>query len=418
MQQSGEVKQRDRSIDLARSLALIFMVTVHVLIFLGFYEESQGGKMACALVSLVGAPTFMFLMGMCFTLSSKTSMKVAVVRGGHIFALGYLLNILRGTFPVDLATRVGVLDPGQSLWRLSVEVDVLQCAGICLVIMAVVRKYAPWRPAWALLAIGSVAGIYIPMETSAMHSVGAYCSALFCGATEDVYFPVLPWIAFPLAGMVYGAMQREAVDKRLFEIRAVFVGLGLVLVVIFIGADDAIAGASDTFHLWSEGFFLDGKLTPGLAFTFLGVQLLWLPICGFIARTVGITRATQRLYLWSENVTLFYFIQWIVVGWLCVFVLDLPDWALITMIAFVLFLTDASVNVINRSRARYRGRGSASTEHQGQTSGNKLQPEIVYGVKMAASGRLQRLRSRADDRHEIFFRRLRAFRSWLFRPLR
>jgi hypothetical protein len=353
--QAGELVQagqRDRSLDLARGLALVLMVTVHVLAVWGFRAEHDAGGMIAALVSPISAPTFLFLMGLCFAMSSRTSPLVAMLRGCQLFALGYLLNVFRGTLPVYLGVQVGLIEIDSprlsSPWSLFIEVDILQCVGLCLVAMAIVRKCLPWSWVWALLAAASIAGIFIPPEPSADHSIWTYCQALAWGATRCVYFPLLPWIAFPLAGMAYGMMRKKAVNRRPFQIWAAFVGMGMVLAGVAI----TLSSEDGTFRRFGAASFLHGKLTPGIMIAFVGVQFFWLPVCGFIARTAGITPAVRKLYRWSEHVTLFYLIQWIIIGWFCVLLPQMPAWGVIPMIMLVLFLTDATITRLNRSCVR------------------------------------------------------------------
>ncbi len=345
------VRQRDRSIDLARGISLAFMVAVHVITIWGFRDESQGGSMVCALISPIGAPTFLFLMGFCFALSSKTAPMPVVFRGCVLFVLSYVLNFFRGTLPVYLGLLSGWIETGNqdfhSPWIYFIEVDVLQCVGLCLVIMALVRKFLPWPWVWVFLAGAAVAGTFIPAEVPATESFQAYCLALIVGATKYIYFPVLPWIAFPLVGMACGSMRKSSPDKRKFDARTALVGLCLVVVGMLLVFQDA----REAFRQWNLGMFLQGKLSLGVAFTFIGMQLPWLPVCGFISRTVDITPAARRLYRWSENVTVFYFAQWVIIGWLCVLFSGMAAWGILPMIVLVLFLTDASITQMEKLRA-------------------------------------------------------------------
>ena len=348
------MRRRDRSIDFARGTAVVLMVTVHVLAVWGFRTEYDAGGMLAALVSPVVAPTFLFLMGLCFALSSRTSPTRAMLRGCQLFALGYLLNLFRGTLPMYLAAQAGLVQIDNVLFPspvyLFIEADILQCIGLCLVAMAIVRRCLPWPWVWALLAAASIAGIFIPPEPSATQSMWTYCLALLWGAPRYVYFPLLPWIAFPLAGMAYGMMRKGAAGERAFRTRAASAGVGMVL----IGAAIAICSEEGTFRQFSVGSFLHGKLTPGIVVAFVGVQFFWLPMCGFIAWVADITPAVRKLYRWSENVTVFYVMQWIIIGWLCVVFPRMPAWGIIPMIALVLFLTNATITRVGKFRARNR----------------------------------------------------------------
>jgi len=333
-------RQRDRSIDLARGVALVLMVMVHVIYIWDLPTVSADGSLIYAMVSPIGAPTFLFLMGINFALSSKTHAWPSIYRGCQLIALGYFLNFLRGTIPVFLGDWTGLITINHvtwlTPWHYLIEVDILQCVGLSLIVLAIIRKYCPWPKVWALLAALSILGILIPSEAAATNSFGSYFASLFRGARNYIYFPLLPWITFPLAGMAYGAMKKKAAEKGRFEFRGALAGLALIIA----GSVMVLTGTGEGFGNLKAGFFLDGKLTPGMAVTFIGIQLLWLPLCGFISRTIDITPFAHRIYFWSENVTTFYFIQWIVIGWLSILTGEIATWLLGPMIVVVLLSTD------------------------------------------------------------------------------
>jgi hypothetical protein len=226
--------------------------------------------------------------------------------------------------------------------------------------MAIVRKCFPWPWVWAFLAALAIAGISIPPGASATSSAWTYCQALLVGASEYVYFPNLPWIAFPLAGMAYGALRKRARDQGQFDARAALVGAAMVS----IGAASMFSSAPEVFRQLNGGLLLDGKLPTGIAIAFVGVQLLWLPFCGFVARTVDVTPAAQRLYRWSENVTVFYVVQWIIIGWLCVLFPQMSLWGTLPVIALVLFFTDATITQIEK----VPGYGGIRVDRPGRSS--------------------------------------------------
>jgi uncharacterized membrane protein len=101
-------KQNNRllSIDLARGLAVFFMIAVHTLEVFANQEvkNSVFGQIISFLGGPPAAPVFMTLMGFSFIYSSKSALKPKLLRGFKIFLSGYVLNIFRGVIPFILAT--------------------------------------------------------------------------------------------------------------------------------------------------------------------------------------------------------------------------------------------------------------------------------------------------------------------------
>ena len=46
-----------------------------------------------------------------------------------------------------------------------------------------------------------------------------------------------------------------------------------------------------------------------------GFVVVWLFLCEFAVRKIPSNGVSQILYFWSKNVTVIYFIQWIIIGW-------------------------------------------------------------------------------------------------------
>src|SRR3954468_24072307 len=94
-------RERVRGFDLARGLAVLFMIGVHVLWHWGSAETwtTPAGTAISLLGGPPAAPTFMFLMGASLAFSSRTTFSSLAVRGLWLVFLGYLLNVMRGVIP-------------------------------------------------------------------------------------------------------------------------------------------------------------------------------------------------------------------------------------------------------------------------------------------------------------------------------
>src|SRR4029079_17663117 len=88
--------ERVRGFDLARGLAIVFMIGVHVLWHWGAPDTwtTPIGTVISLLGRPTAAPVFMFLMGASLAFSSRSSFSSLAVRGLWLVWLGYLLNFL------------------------------------------------------------------------------------------------------------------------------------------------------------------------------------------------------------------------------------------------------------------------------------------------------------------------------------
>lgn len=306
-----DARDRVRGFDLARGLAVVFMIGVHVLWHWGAPDTwtSPIGQVISFLGGPPAAPVFMFLMGASLAFSSRSSFGSLVVRGLWLVWLGYLLNVLRGALPAYLGLSAGVVTPEQiapfTLPWLLTTVDVHHMAGLSLVFLALLGLLT--RPGWAWVAAGAavvLAGPFIRgLEFGTPLLDGPLTPIL--GGAPNVYYAVVPWIAFPLVGAVFGAVVARSADRaRVFRWGAL---LGSVLCAAGVGLFIASPPAFDVDTYW--------RMPPSFFIAILGLVFVWLWACDLIVRHVRANRVFAFLYGWSANVIAIYFTHWLVVGW-------------------------------------------------------------------------------------------------------
>jgi uncharacterized membrane protein len=304
-------RDRVRGFDLARGLAVVFMIGVHVLWHWGAPETwtSPIGQVISFLGGPTAAPVFMFLMGASLAFSSRSSFGSLVVRGLWLVWLGYLLNVLRGVLPAYLGLSAGVVTPEQiapfTLPWLLTTVDVHHMAGLSLVFIALLGLLA--RPGWAWLVAGAavvLAGPFIRgLEFGTPLLDGPLTPIL--GGAPNVYYAVVPWIAYPLVGAVFGTVVARSADRpRVFRWGAL---LGVALCAAGVGLFVVSPPAFDVDTYW--------RMPPSFFVAIVGLVLVWLWACDLIVRHVRANRAFDFLYGWSANVIAIYFTHWLVVGW-------------------------------------------------------------------------------------------------------
>ncbi|WP_435262560.1 heparan-alpha-glucosaminide N-acetyltransferase domain-containing protein [Tenacibaculum sp. nBUS_03] len=307
-------KKRIDTIDLVRGVSVLLMIPVHVMIVYSTMDTWNNTLLGEIIqVAERGTPMFLVVMGLSFVFSGKLSMLEIGFRGIKILALGYLLNITRfiipmvmfGGFPDDFVKANG-LTPGdpQNYVFYTLLGDILQLAGISLIIMGIIIKIIKNKYAALILAV-------LIMLTSRAVSgfrfdiVGIdYLCDLLWAKSYNVYFPVFPWMSFILIGLFFGMWYKE----QNYNIRFMFgkmlpFGLGMLLF-----------GGALCYMNYDYHFGDYYHLGPGGTIVLMGVNLLLIWLGNIVVKYINPTLFSVISYA-SKNVTSFYFIQWVVIYW-------------------------------------------------------------------------------------------------------
>ena len=304
-------RERVRAFDLAAGLAVLFMILVHVLWHWGAPETwtTPIGEAISFAAGPTAAPVFMFLMGASLGAAPRSSFRSLAARGLWLVFLGYVLNFLRGVIPASLGLATGVITADQvapyTAWWLATTVDLHHVVGISLIVIAALG--IRWRPGWAWLGLAAVLVLVAPWVRTVAFGTPLLDAPLtpFLGSAPNVYYAVVPWLAYPLAGAVFGAIVARAPDRT-----AVFRSAGRLGVVLL-----AIGGALilvqrpgfDVYTYWHQ--------PASFAVAIFGVVLAWLALCDEVTRRRRIDERLGIVYGWSNRVIAMYFTHWIIVGW-------------------------------------------------------------------------------------------------------
>lgn len=308
---------RQFELDIARGLAVIFMIFIHVMIVFAnesVYETTYGQAID-VLGGVPAAPVFMFLLGVGVIYSRKTDAKTCVKRGGLLILGGYILNVLRTVLPaviLALQDRTTSEFPfWQSIYYGLFNVDILQFAGIAFLFFAVV-KYLK-LDVKIIIFIGLIfilLNTFVPHENAVTASViTSPVTSLFVGGNEGLsYFPFLSWIVYPLSGYVFGYYLVQTQSKKHFYTRIGIVS-GVIFFVYCIGA---------FFFTWPTGYESEAGyyFHNGLLNVVYGAFVLfWLSALYFIS---PIIKGAMREFLikTSQYVSNIYFIHWVMIGFI------------------------------------------------------------------------------------------------------
>jgi uncharacterized membrane protein len=186
---------RFSSIDLLRTVSIVIMVVVH------FCENLAG---LTPKIAGIGAPMFMFLSGLSYRLwlngratqqlSRETITKITIRRGLFLIGLGFLFNILvwmpEDVFNWDVLTLIGTGMICLGLARHAPPPLIWLTCGMLFLLSPLVRNLADWDAYW-------VDGYFDPDMT---------LPDLVQGFLAVGYFPIFPWLLFPLLGYSIGVI--------------------------------------------------------------------------------------------------------------------------------------------------------------------------------------------------------------------
>ncbi|MCE9631910.1 MAG: DUF1624 domain-containing protein [Planctomycetia bacterium] len=222
---------RQPSIDILRAVAIVLMVIVHFAENLSGTYGSDGGTFLGAyrywwLPTGFAAPLFTFLSGVSYRLwadarerrgrDDEATSKATVRRGLFLILLGLAFNVLvwlpEDIFNWDILTLIGtsliVLD---LVRRLPSVVPLLAC-GVILALAPVLRLIAGYADFWS--------NGYFDYELTLGDVVLGYLAT--------GYFPLFPWILFPLTGFLAAPLIFTAADGSR-RTRPALIGAALVL---------------------------------------------------------------------------------------------------------------------------------------------------------------------------------------------
>ena len=317
-------RERVRAFDLAAGLSVFFMILIHVLWHWG-RPETWTTPIGTAISYLGGptaAPVFVFLMGASLGAARQARTDTLIARGLWLVFLGYVLNFVRGVIPGTLGMDFGVVSQEQILpftpWWLATMVDLHHVVGLSLITIALLRTRVQPSAAW--LALAGVIVLAAPWLRTVQFGTPLLDAPLtpILSSAPNVFYALVPWVAYALAGAVFGAAVARTPDRgRVFRM-GTLVGVGMlavggVLILVF-------RPGFDVFTYWRQ--------PPALLVPIMGIVLLWLALCHLVTRVDAVDRRLGVVYGWSHRVIAMYFTHWVIVGWAIGLVgfrtLDLP----------------------------------------------------------------------------------------------
>lgn len=301
---------RYRELDIARGFTVLLMPAVHVTMLYGnaAVYNSWWGYILNWVATMPGAQLFMLLMGMSFSFNAhKQSPSIIIKKTGRWLLLSYALNFCKFIIPAlcswlppSFYCSIGI-EPGiAGALRLLFVGDILQLAAISLVFILLI--YRQNASAIMFVIVGGVVIILSPFLWH-IHTTNILLNqwlSLFTGNDSLVFFPVFPWLLYPLAGFILGRFLQK---RKLSYTWLFFTGIAIML------PECLLHGIHFTL---TENLY---RPMPLQAVYHLGFCFAWLSCCTWIDAAIRDKTDYALLSFCSKHITLIYCIQWVLIFW-------------------------------------------------------------------------------------------------------
>ncbi|MEK4324677.1 acyltransferase family protein [Paenibacillus sp. FSL R7-0312] len=319
---------RQKELDIAKGLAVIFMIWQHIL---GVFEVPTYGAFEDFAVSILGspfaAPVFMFTMGMGITNSRKNHPSDLFSRGLHLFVIGFVLNVCRWIIPETIRTFIAGDAFNMTALHNFFMMDILQFAALAFIFIGIVKK----------LNIPSTAVIVIALICSLLGDIFLFKSdnfliadivGLIIPTNGNVTFPFVNWIIFVVSGFYFAHLYRYLKDKKGFFFKVTPLALAISLTYIaycFIAKKGMFVDEHSFFFMTFTGMIFNIILVIGW------IGLLYL----LFNQTKGPVIAFMTGL--SKNINSVYVIQWTIIGFLLtIFFISLSHFTEIILLVSIL----------------------------------------------------------------------------------
>jgi len=290
--------------DLLKGMAAIFMVQVHVteLFMTPSMQDSLPGKISLFLGGPFAAVVFMLVMGY-FIANSKSGFVSSVIRAVKIFLLALLLNIgLNFNLLVKIYTQGWQYNPLQYIFG----VDILFLAAFSILLLSVLKltvKYQVIASLLLLIGVIVLSSFINPLLTA---SPEGYFLPFVGGNYSWSYFPLIPWLVYPLAGFIFGKtekwIQEFGLKNRKLLQGATVAALLFVLLYFKRGFETTV---SLPLYYHHSGWYILWALS---------LTTLWILMIRKLTVEITGSFVLKVIIRTGKNITAFYVIQWLIIG--------------------------------------------------------------------------------------------------------
>lgn len=306
-------KGRQLEFDVAKALAIFFMVIIHVgdnmskldhsgMPYYHWFLEFIGGPMA--------APMFMFAMGVGMVYTRHDSSGDFARRGVKLIILGYVLNFFRETFLMIGSNVLSIeTDYKKALIDTIGTIDILQFAGMAFLFVALMKKLhmKNWMMLCTAVLLQAIGTLFIGLFDSAPKAV-QYVLGLLFFTNKYIAFPTTLWLVYPVLGICFASILRRVTDKQAFYKMILLIST-IGLVAISIGTTTVGYSVGGYFTGEGSSYYQQNLFSTLWIACIIGVSIsaYYYISTQLKGRIEGIVK-----YL-SSNLNTIYIIQWLVI---------------------------------------------------------------------------------------------------------
>jgi len=290
--------------DILKGIAVMLMIQVHLMEQFATKElfDSLLGNISLFLGGPPAAPVFMAVMGY-FLARSKMGFRQHIIRGLSLIGIGFLLNI---GMNLHLLIRIVTGISHQNPWPFIFGVDILFLAGIGIIVMAMIRLVLKNKIiAYTLLIIlVPLVGQILPIYTGPNEWI-KYFHAYFWGDYYWSYFPLFPWLAYPLTGFLfYITDEKYNLTGLSSKGQSYILTIAFLIIAVTFGFGFKISGTLPLYYHHSLIFY----------FWVLLFLIFWVLTLGYFFHSGEKALASDYFKWVGKNVTAFYVVQWLITG--------------------------------------------------------------------------------------------------------
>ncbi|HJJ39058.1 MAG TPA: acyltransferase family protein [Methanocorpusculum sp.] len=264
----------------------------------------------------IGACMFMFCLGVGLVYSRRKTAGFLFKRAWVMLAAAFGLALLTNTISLTILSQINQ-NPSlfeQGIWWLFCS-DILNFAFLTFLFFSLVRKFKiPNIIVLAVPVILLIIAAFIPKMLFPDNIIASDLIGWFVFQDNGYsFFPFMQWLIFPAAGYVFAQALQKTNSREKFYGWVMLTGAAafalITAVSVLCGIDIA------TFFSSHNGCIYNKTLLSAL--WSLSFSLFWAALIFFLTRKV---KQDSRLHRFAEKtsrrITVFYCLQWIIIGFL------------------------------------------------------------------------------------------------------
>ena len=304
------MKTRIACIDLAKGFTVFFMAPIHAMLLFGKPEvrDTVLGSVFRLIAEGTGAQLLMIIMGINFYRSTNMRFHVALRRAGLMLIAGYLLNAWKfvistylGIMPANFLLEMEASNNTEGLVKLFMTGDIFHFAGLAFLVLYLLSLIT--RNSIVFICFAAVICIcsYFVFDVKFDQLIVHHLCQLLMGQPPTVFFPLVPWLVYPLVGFALGKFIKDGSGIGSFGLP------GIVLMLV---------GSMMSQYLFPCHELSFYNSCAGHTIRSVGIAMAWLALWDMAASMVRSNILFDMLRYLGRNISLVYVIQWMLLAWL------------------------------------------------------------------------------------------------------